>query len=48
MPTIELSTRITSKADGSSELEITAVDLEAKSKVIHEAKLCFDHVQDGT
>ena len=47
MPIIELTTRITSKADGSSELEITAVDLEATSRVIHEAKLCFDDVQDA-
>ena len=47
MPVIELKTSITSKADGSVELAITAVDLEAKSKVIHEANLCFDDVQDA-
>ena len=47
MPIIELTTSITSKADGSSELEIIAVDLEASCKVIHEATLAFDDVQDA-
>jgi hypothetical protein len=47
MPIIELTTSITSKTNGSFELGIVAVDLEASCKVIHEAKLCFDDVEDA-
>ena len=47
MPIIGLTTGITGKADGSFELEVAAVELEEKSKPIHQAELCFDDVQDA-